>query len=282
MQVSVKYVLERVRGRAVTGSPRGAFTAGRGPSVVGLASAGPARAGRITGVALGACILLTSVAGPAITATQAPVDLESLLSEDEFGVCVPESQLDDIWLVYATKGKSGRVPHVCMSGDCEDLPDIAAWASAQQFPDDIDLERDDVVARYAAFVAEFCGPEEETPEPAPEVAAPVVEPALVPALARLLGPGEIRPVVPRPVMASIPFASGQSFFGSGGGSSGGGNPPSLSDNPDPLVPPQQPDDPGISPPVSTVPLPAGVWLLLSALGFGWLGHRRLRGQAGGR
>ena len=233
----------------------------------------------LLGIGLGVGLIASS----ALAATQVPVDADALLSEDEFGICVPEDQLDHIWLVYATKGKAGQVPHVCMSGDCEDLPDIAVWASAQQFPDDIDLERDDVVARYAAFVAEYCGPEDEVAEPQPEAVPSMSDPVLALGLPRLLGPGEIRPNVPQPVMSGIPRLTGTpGFFGGGGGTPSGGTPsgrnppPLLPPITDPLVPlqPQDPGDPPVHTPPSTVPLPAGGWLLLSALGLGWLVRRR--------
>ncbi|MGY6411615.1 MAG: hypothetical protein ACXIUV_11410 [Alkalilacustris sp.] len=231
-------------------------------------------------MALGVSLSGAFLAGAAIAATQTAPEFETLLSTDGFGECVPEERLDDIWLVFATKGKSGRVPHVCMSGDCEDLPDIAGWASAQQFPDDIDLEREDVVARYAAFVAEFCAPQEEPPEP--EVLGVTVTdvPALAQSLPRLLGPGEIRPNIPQRTLSSVPGFSGvPGVLGRGGGRNTGPERPrpDLPEVANPLLPPTSPPpDVENHVPLPPIPLPAGLWLLISALGVGVLVHRRAR------
>lgn len=326
MRVIIKSLFQKTRPRLTglqdarlicAGPVRGALAAPR------LHPAGSA----VAALWLGGALLI----GPVLGSTQVPVDLEVLLSEDGFGECVPEDHLDDIWLVLASKGKGGRIPHVCMSGDCEDLPDIATWASAQQFPDDIDLERDDVVARYAAFVGEFCTPEDDLPEPPSVLMSAADDPVFVQALPRLLGPGEIRPNVRQPAMSGIPGLPGfPGGFGLRGSPPGGGTPvppappgpntppqagppppgsPPPIDPPGPNMPPVAGPPPGSPPPIdppgsipppwapppnspppppgpwdppgepplggppngtpppSVVPLPAGLWLLLSALGM---------------
>lgn len=220
---------------------------------------------------------------PAIASTQLPADVRALLSEDGFGVCVPEEHLDDIWLVSAKGGKLGRVPHVCMAGSCDDLPDLATWAAAQQFPDDIDLERDDVQARYASFVAELCGPDEaaedDDPDAVPEVtmeAPPILAQGVPPLLdppgfiprgpAPTLPPLQPRPPVQLPGLPPlVPL-----FPGGGVGQPPPGGGPGDGPGNGPGNGPWDPEDPAF-----VIPLPGSAWLLLSALGMGlWLGRRR--------
>jgi hypothetical protein len=233
--------------------------------------------------AVGLCGLGLAAAlpvGPGMAATRLPSEAGALLSEDGFGVCVPEENLDAIWLALARFGKSGRVPHVCMSGGCDDLPGIAEWAAAQQYPEDTDLERDDVQARYGAFVAEYCGPEDDPqPAEAPPAEAPPVEdtpeaevPPLAPPLFDLALPPLFTPPGFNPPRSAPPTGSPPL------GSPPGGTPrfPELLDplpprGGDPRPPGHPPADPPAHPPhppVPHVPLPAGLWLLLSALGLG--------------
>ncbi|MGY6632200.1 MAG: VPLPA-CTERM sorting domain-containing protein [Alkalilacustris sp.] len=252
--------------------------------------------------AVAAGALLTQ---PGLAATHGVDDPAQLLSEDGFGACVPEENLDRIWLVAAKGGKQSRVPHVCMRGDCDDLPEIDVWASAQQYPDDVDLDRDDVQARYANFVESFCAAD---PDPVPEVTMTVPEDVVpdvlmevpAPLLARAMGPVWDLPRFsnsPAPFMPA--FAPMGSFGGWGGsGGSGGvppqvtppggtppwGNPPGQTppwgdppgdtppwaDPPGDLPPtptgePPLAEDPPETPPLSVVPLPAALWLLVAAL-----------------
>jgi hypothetical protein len=246
---------------------------------------------------------LPGVVGPALAATDLPVAADALLSEDGFGLCVPEAHLDAIWLAFAGKGKSGRVPHVCMSGGCDALPDIATWALAQQYPEDMDLERDEVQARYAAFVAEVCGgPEEPPPTEAP--AAEPSDPAPNSADSVPLPPGPLLARALPPLLGTPGVGPPRAVPGLPGGGGGGtpGRPPRLTDllDPPPSGPPRSgpppsgpppsgpppsgpppgwppadpPPGPPPPPPVAVMPLPAGVWLLLSALGLGALVGRR--------
>lgn len=218
------------------------------------------------------CVGLMCAAASAATETPA-LTAEELLSEDGFGLCVPEENLDEIWIVVAKGGKGERVPHVCMRGDCDDLPDIAEWALTQGYPEDIDLERDEVRARYATFVASFCAPEDDN---VPEVlleAPPEAPPeALPPALARMIEPlftpprtPPFRHTPPRPPQRDtprmdIPFQP--LFPGTGGVAS-------------PISSTTLNGDPPNGPPTAVIPLPATGWLLLSVIGFGlWLGQRR--------
>ncbi len=263
---------------------------------------------RCVWTAVGVCLAGAFAAGAALSATHQSIDTQVILSEDGFGACVPEDQLDSVWLLFASKGKSAGVPHVCMTGDCEDLPDIATWASAQQYPDDIDLEREDVVARYGAFVAQFCSPEEpDAPVGAPPPVG-VVAPIFAQSVPQVFGSREIRPNVPVPTGSGIPPQVGFLGFGGSFRSSGNGGgmtpwPPSIPGFPSPfplppiaegppgppgkpfpppfpnpehpLSPPPNGQPPGTSGPPAVIPLPAGMWLLLSALGLGWAMRRRL-------
>ena len=268
-----------VRSGFVPGALRkqGFRTACRGGAV---GSAGGRRAAPLGRTAWVCIAALVALGGAAATnaATHTEDEARVILSEDGFGVCVPEEHLDDIWLVLAKGGKGGRVPHVCMMGDCLDLPDIAQWAAAQQYPDDIDLDRTEVQARYAGFVAEYCGPAPEEPEePAPE---PLADPQFTPLPEPLLARTTPRLLTPTPARTSTE-PTRTSTFTTGTTPLGGGSslrvpfertPQDGELVPDPL------DNGDIPPPFGTVPLPAGIWLLLSALGAGLLLGRR-RGRA---
>jgi hypothetical protein len=257
---------------------------------------------------MAAMAALAGASGPARAATNLPVAADDLLAEDGFGACVPAENLDAIWLAFATAGKSARVPHVCMSGGCEDLPDIASWAAAQQYPEDIDLDRDEVQAAYAAFVAEVCGAAEPAETPPPEAEAedlaeaPAAEagraslppaPLLARALPPLLTPpglgprpsglpglpggGTPRSLPPRLVDLLTP-PPGWSLRGAPLDRPRSGPPagpsPDRPSGPPWGPPPDTPPETHPEPPIAVMPLPAGMWLLLSALGLGALIGRR--------
>ncbi|WP_207186590.1 hypothetical protein [Rhodobaculum claviforme] len=251
-----------------------------------------------TGILISALVIPAQMAD---AATHLLDDPERLLSTDGFGECVPEESLDEIWLVLSKGGKSSRIPHVCMHGDCADMPDIRAWASAQQFPDDIDLDREDVQAQYGAFVAEFCEAANEDAVPEvdlsvpeePEVGPGPVDDAVPPVLLEAPPPAPLGPLgtpglfsprqfnnTPAPFMP--PMAPLVSFGGPGGGGFTTFSDPDTP--PPPLVPesppgptppgPTDPTDPELPP--SVVPLPAPLLLLMSALGLLGLLRRRVR------
>ena len=228
-----------------------------------------------------------AAAGMAGAATHTPVDPETLLSEDGFGACVPEEHLDDIWLLFASKSNGQRVPHVCMTGDCEDLPDIATWAAAQQYPDDVDLEREDVVARYASFVEDYCvapdaadAPGSDATAEGPEGGGTTLDPAFDQGVTQLLNTSTFQPAtvtVPPPSGPVFPAFAGRGSGSapSGGGSGGGLNPDPdfLDDNGNGNGNGDDPDPPNGP---TVIPLPPGFWLLLSALGLGGLLARARR------
>lgn len=205
-------------------------------------------------------------------ATDLPTDPQQLLSEDGFGACVPEDHLDDIWLVMAKGRKLSRVPHVCMAGTCEDLPDIASWAAAQQFPEDIDLTRTEVVSRYADFVEAFCTPDGTTDDvppvllfapDTPGAGALLTPPAGLAPTPRAGPPPPLRPNTPFPASWPPPFP-GMPFAPPGAGVPTGGT--TSSDGGEETPPgPGGPTDG--SPDVGVIPLPPAVWLMLAALGL---------------
>lgn len=277
-------------------------------AAMGRHSVGPRPAWRRAAAPL---LLLVVWAPAALAATQIPAEARELLSEDGFGICVPEDNLDGIWMTFAKFAKGDRVPHVCMRGDCEDLPDIAEWAAAQQYPDDIDLDRDDVQAHYGRFVAELCSspqapmlppqarptappdsPDPDTPEPdTPATATPAEPPASLPDEPRLHRglPPLLTPTggTPPSIGGRPPGAAPPAFLPPGSSRPPARTPPLDSsdfewpwpDTPTRLLvdsshweaPMPRPDD---TPPTAPVPLPAGGWLLLSALGAGlWAGRR---------
>lgn len=250
---------------------------------------------------IGAAVMVGAMAGGvpvmAPAATDLPRDPQDLLSEDGFGTCVPEEHLDDIWLVMAKGRKLDRVPHVCMAGTCEDLPDIATWARAQQFPDDIDLTRTEVVSRYADFVEAFCTPaaEDSAEAPTEELADEDVPPVLlfVPdtpgAGALLTPPADLPPLAlpsrppgplsplrpPTPFPASWPPAFPSSPFAPppGAGVPPGtvpagetGQPPGNGGPPPNGTPPNGVPPNGTPPVAWVIPLPPALWMMLAALG----------------
>lgn len=247
---------------------------------------------RWVGLCLGVSVMLAIP--PASAATEVPeLTMEQLLSADSFGLCVPEYNLEEIWIVLAKGGPMGRAPHVCMTGTCDDLPDIAEWAAAQGYPDDIDLERQEVQAGYAAFVARACGtadapPDDWTGTPPGAAEPPGAAPGDTPWMtsSRTSSQPPARTATALPPRRASPPGSAPLLppFPVGGGlisTSSRSDPPS-----DPLAPPfvTTGDDLSSSEldrtPVGTVPLPAGGWLLLSATGLGlWLGRRRRPGTA---
>lgn len=222
---------------------------------------------------------------PASAATEVPeFTAEQLLSADSFGLCIPEYNLEDIWIVLAKGGPMGRAPHVCMTGSCDDLPDIAEWAAAQGYPDDIDLDRQEVQAGYAAFVARACGTADAPPDdwtgtppgPAdPPGAAPGDTPRMTSAppparTATALPPRRGSPPGSAPLLPPLPVGGVHISTSSRIGPPSDLLAPPFASPPEDLT--SRAPDPT---PIATMPLPAGGWLLLSATGLGlWLGRRR--------
>ena len=217
--------------------------------------------------------------------------LQDLVSSDPLGdVCIPEDRID---LAFHTTGKGLRLPRTCLPDPCETAltrPNLAGLVGRPV----TEPEWDAYFARYADYcrkeVVPF-GPEDtgtmvtETAPPGEfwwpllftyqtDPANPVFTPSR---FGRSTGTGTGLFSGGSPVPGGVTSGRGQSFGGLtalGGGDGDGGEgrfmgSATSSSGGTSVGPVPDPDGPGPDPdpePLTVVPLPAGIWAILAAMG----------------